>query len=374
MTAIATTELIAELENVVKAGSPERRIQILRQVTGLFLSDADRLNEHHIGVFDEVLVRLMECVDSRTLVNLSAHFADLRSAPKDAVRCLAGHEDAAVAAPILLKSEALSDRDLVEIARDSGQRHLLAIAERKNLSRALTDILLTRGDTNVCRALARNLGAQLSNSGFATLVDAADRDDDIADTLVGRPDIPLEVLRHLIAKSTLAVQTRLLKNAPPEMHEAIRTAMDSAAVQARARKPEPVDYSEAKSIVLALSKAGKLNDSSVNRFAIRREHNNLIAALSLLASIPTENVEPLMEDADCCGLVIACRASRLNWQTTAAIISSRKCSQPVSAHELAQVKEVFEALCLSTAQRTIRFESVREFAAKHNLPGNERAS
>jgi hypothetical protein len=35
MTNIASTELIAELEHVIKAGSPERRIQILRKVTCL---------------------------------------------------------------------------------------------------------------------------------------------------------------------------------------------------------------------------------------------------------------------------------------------------------------------------------------------------
>ena len=86
MTAIAVTDLFAELENLIKAGSPERRIQILRRVTGLFLSDADRLNEHHIGVFDEVLVRLMACADSQTLATLSAAFADVQFMPKGTVR------------------------------------------------------------------------------------------------------------------------------------------------------------------------------------------------------------------------------------------------------------------------------------------------
>jgi hypothetical protein len=46
MTAIAVTGLIAELDNVVKAGSPERRIQILRRVAGLFLLDAERLERN----------------------------------------------------------------------------------------------------------------------------------------------------------------------------------------------------------------------------------------------------------------------------------------------------------------------------------------
>ena len=46
MPAIAATDLIAELDNVVEAGSPERRVQILRRVAGLFLSDADRLKRN----------------------------------------------------------------------------------------------------------------------------------------------------------------------------------------------------------------------------------------------------------------------------------------------------------------------------------------
>ena len=370
MITIATTELIFDLENAVKAGSPERRIHILRQVTGLFLSDADRLNEHHVGVFDEVLVRLMACVDTYTLAEISASFAGLRSAPKHAVRCLARHQDAAVAAPVLLNSGVLSDSDLVAIARENGQRHLLAIAGRKTQTPPLTDILLTRGDTGVCRELARNPGAQFSDSGFLALVDTAVRDDDGAASLIRRADITPDVIRHLVSKSTPAARARLLKNSPPEILGTIRSAIDSITIQAQEQTPEPIDYSEAKSIVLALSKSGKLNDSSVNRFAIRREHRNVIAALALLASVPTEAIEPLMKEKDCCGLAIACRASRLNWQTTAAIIANRNCGQPVSAKELAQVRDVFEMLSLSMAQRTIRFESVHEFAAMGTAPNS----
>ena len=364
MTAFAATELIAELDNVVKAGSPERRIQILRQVAGLFLSDAERLKEQHIGVFDEVLVRLMKCVDPRVLVRLSISFADLRPAPKDAIRYLAHQQDAAVAAPVLLKSEALSDSDLIEIAHQCGQQHLFAIAGRKLPSQSLTEILLKRGDTNVCRELVKNPGARFSDAGFAMLVDIAGRDDDTADSLIRRSDTPREILGRLVSKSTPAVQARLLKNTSPEMRETIRAAIDSTAVETHARAP--VDYSEANSAILALSKAGKLNDSSVNRFAIRREPRNVIAALALLASIPAETVESMIEDSDCCGLAIACRASRLNWQTTAAIISNRN-GRPVSAPELAQVKDIFDMLSLSTAQRTVRFGSVDELVAKPGL-------
>jgi uncharacterized protein (DUF2336 family) len=355
MTAIASTELIAELEDVVRAGSPERRIRILRQVASLFLADADRLSEHQIDIFDDVLIRLIGAVEARTLTKLSAPLADLKSAPKEVVRRLAQHEDAAVAVPVLRKCEFLSEDDLIEIARTRSEKHLGAIAGRSAVSHDLTDALLMRGDAGICCILARNPGAQFSVAGFATLVDMALRDDDVAYALVQRPDLPRDVLCELVAKCSPFAQARLLKTAPPERHGLIRTLIEETAVRASARKAAPVDYSEAKATVLALNNSGQLNDSTVNRFAIRRDHPSVIAALSLLTTVPIETIEPLMETEDCYGLILACRASRLDWQTAVAIVRSRRGVKPASPEQLGLAKEAFDTLSLSTAQRAIRF-------------------
>jgi hypothetical protein len=70
----------AEVEGARRGGSPARFIRMLRQVTGLFLSDAARLNEHQIGIFNEVMVLWVERVETRTLAQLSMTLADLPSA------------------------------------------------------------------------------------------------------------------------------------------------------------------------------------------------------------------------------------------------------------------------------------------------------
>ena len=56
---MSSSSLIAELEDAVKNGSPEKRVDTLRRVTSLFLDETDRLNEQQIGVFDDVLVHLI---------------------------------------------------------------------------------------------------------------------------------------------------------------------------------------------------------------------------------------------------------------------------------------------------------------------------
>jgi hypothetical protein len=81
MTAIASAEVIAELETAVSTGSPERRVLMLWRVTHLFLSSADRLNEYQIGVFDDVLVRLIQRIDAPSLVQLSSTLTELTLCP-----------------------------------------------------------------------------------------------------------------------------------------------------------------------------------------------------------------------------------------------------------------------------------------------------
>jgi uncharacterized protein (DUF2336 family) len=374
MISVASAGFIAELESAIEGGSPPRRAQMLRQLTQLLLSSANRLDERQMAVFDDVLIRLIERVEATMLAQLSTTLSttlgDMTSAPKRTVRRLASHEDAAVAAPILLKSEALSESGLIEIASHAGQQHLLAMAGRRTLSEATTDTILKRGDTIVRRALANNAGARFSDQGYSTLIANAGRDDDIADALVVRSDMPVKMLHALLCGATKPVRTRLLKVAAPGLRETIQTIIESIAAQPSARSPESVDYSEAKSRVLALSQGGKLNDSAVNRLAVHHQRADVVAALSLLADTPIDTIAPLMEQRDCCGLVVACRASRLNWQTTLSVVNNRGQTPALSQQELEQGKELFESLSLSVAQRTIRFGSVREFA-KPGPTGNE---
>lgn len=348
MTAIAATDLVVELEGAIRDGSSRRRLQMLQQVTHLFLLSASRLGERQIDVFGDVLLRLIAGAEPDMLAPLSMILCGQTSAPREVLRLLARHEDATVAAPILLKSETLSTSDLVEIANHRGRQHLLAISGRKSLDEALTDALLKRGDMPVYCALARNAGARLSDQGRLKLAAAAERDGDIADALGTRASMP-------------AVPARPRKTAPLPC-ATIREGAENLASGGNTNAPEPVDYAEAKSRVLALSHAGKLGDSTVNRFAVHGERTNLVAALSLLAEAATEAIEPLFGESDCYGLVVACRASRLNWQTTLAVIKSRSDAGRLTREQLEQGKALFETLSLSIAQRTIRFGSISDLA------------
>src|SRR5258707_14047660 len=152
----AQQSLIAELEEAIKSGSSEKRVETLRRVTDLFLNDADRLNEAQIGLFDDVLCHLIKRIETRALVELSGHLAQVDNAPVEVIRRVAWNDEIAVAGPVLTQSARLTTDDLVEIAGSKSQQHLLAISGRNELDEAVTDVLIDRGDSEIVHRLARN--------------------------------------------------------------------------------------------------------------------------------------------------------------------------------------------------------------------------
>ncbi len=353
MTAIALAELTAEVDAAVRDGTPARRARMVEQFAAFFLAHAERLSSQQLNLFDNVMARLASRADARSLVELSTALADVIPAPEQTMRSLACHDNPAVAAPALT-SEALSDAELIEMARHCGQQHLLGITRRKRLSEALTDMILKYAGKDATRALVRNAGARFSPAGYASLLATAERDDVVAESLGLRPDVPADTLQSLLAKTTEIVRARLLKGSPPAMRERMQAAL--MAIPPVNQKPAGHDdLAEARAAIIALNKLGKLGDSSVNRFAIRREYPNVIAALSLLSGASVDIIAPLMEEESGHGLIIACRGSRLNWQTTQAVLNNRRVP-PLPKEHLEQAREMFDMLYVSSAQYTIRFE------------------
>jgi uncharacterized protein (DUF2336 family) len=356
----ATQSLREEL-NGAERGGPEHDAQVFGEVTDLFLSNFDRLSESQIAAVDGVLAQLIDRVAAASLVELSEELSTIEQAPRQTVRNLAFHNEITVAGPVLRHSVCLSENDLLEIARSRSQQHLLAICDRKALNEALTDALMRFGDVNVSNALARNAGARFSECGYATLVGRAERDEALAEKLGVRLDIPGNLLRELIDKVADVVRARFLTASRPV---ARKKAQGSAAAAPSGAARKAIDYTKAQNEVVALNRTGKLNDSTVNRFAVRGEYDLVVAALALKADVKVEAIEPFLEPERVYGLIVACKAARLSWSTTTMIVRMRPNCPPSTDRELEQCVAIYESLLLSVAQWTIRFGSDRILGKK----------
>ncbi len=360
----AQQSLIVELEDAIKSGSSEKRVETLRRVTDLFLNDADRLNEAQIGLFDDVLCHLIKRIETKALAELSGHLAPVDNSPIEVIRQLARNDEIAVAGPVLTQSARLTTSDLVEIAGSKSQQHLLAISGRSELEEAVTDVLVERGDRETVHRLARNAGARFSETGFTTLVRNAETDESLAEKLGLRLDIPLRLLRDLLLKATEAVRAKLLSLAPAETKDVIQRVLAKISNEVSREATANRDFTAAQQGILAMKKEGRLDEAALLEFANRRLYEQMVAALSMLSAASIDLIAALMKSARSSGLLVPCKAAGLKWPTVSAILCGRFAHHTMSDADLAQAKEDYLKLSQASAQRVLRFWEIRTKTAK----------
>jgi Uncharacterised protein conserved in bacteria (DUF2336) len=202
-----TRPLVEEFEAALASGSVARRIDILARITDLFICGAERYSKDQIDLFDDVMTRLVRTVVAKARAEVAERLAPIAKAPAHLIRALALDEDAAVANPVLSRSECLAERDLLEAGRTKSQQHLLAITRRRSLSEAVTDVLVERGDRDVMKSLVRHRGAQFSKAGLRRLAERQSRDggDALATELGSRLDIDRYAREGKFAETVIAL-------------------------------------------------------------------------------------------------------------------------------------------------------------------------
>jgi uncharacterized protein (DUF2336 family) len=350
----ARTSLIDDLEDAIQRGSAERRADTLRQVTDLFLGSADRFSGEQIALFDDVMGRLIERIETRALAELSRRLGPVANAPERVLRRLARDDAIAVAGPVLAQSPQLGDADLVDIAASKSQAHLLAIARRRALGEAVTDVLVRRGNPFVKRNVAANPAAVFSIAAYGELVASARADNTLAERMVRRPDIPPAQFGALLTQATAEVRARLIAAARPERHAQIRQVLEQISGEIAASAAKPRDYSATVSELLRDYPAARLGQGEVAQFAAARDFERTVAALSLLGAVPAELIERLMTGERLEPTLILCRAVRFKWPTARAVLQSRP-GPRASAQALTQACDDFNRLSIASAQQMLRY-------------------
>jgi uncharacterized protein (DUF2336 family) len=344
--------LISELD-AIDGWSPERRATTLRHIARLFLDRAGSLAANQIALFDDVFVRLIDCVDAPSLAQLSHQLSDVRCSLPLCTRRLALHGDESVSLPIL-RSPRLMPELLIDVVNSGGPKHRLAIALRQTVVATVGEALMQFADQSINHALAENRGARLLEADWARLVQIAESDPRLLQKLAARSDFPEPLQRKVRAKLD-DTRMRHLNAMPAAMREQIENSIATADTTKIMANPEQPDYAAAQAAMSELGRKGKLNDSTINRFAVRGEYTNIVAAITLKTGSPVEVILPLIASDNIEGLVLACKASRLDWATAASIIKHRPGQSPVPPADLERARKTYDEFSLSAAQRTVRF-------------------
>src|SRR4029079_1309760 len=105
-----------EVEAALKAGSTEKHLDTLKQVTDLFVLSADGYSGEQIELFGDVLERLIRTIELRALTDVAARIAlaemstqlaSIKQPPSSVVRRLANNDEISISRPVLSESARL---------------------------------------------------------------------------------------------------------------------------------------------------------------------------------------------------------------------------------------------------------------------------
>jgi uncharacterized protein (DUF2336 family) len=351
--------LIDELERALAVGNDAQRNEMLLRITDLFVASAGRYSEQQIGLFDEVIIKLASAIEAKARVKLSIRLADVPTAPHGVVCLLAFDDDIEVARPVLKESERLDESDLVANANSKSQQHLAAISERKTLSEAVTDVLVTRGDRNVVHSVAGNAGARFSEAGFRLLLKRSSGDDTLAMHVGSRRDLPRQHFLRLLEQASATVRNRLAAENPTAASTVEGVLTEVVGGIRNDTRRFSSQYSTAAAEVGKLQQDGHLGEAEVYKFARENRFEETAVALSTLCSVELDAVERALQDRGHEIALILAKLAGFSSTTAKAILLLKTADRGISAQDLDNALRTYEKLQLETARRVLGFYRAR---------------
>ena len=353
------SSLINEIQDTTVSGQTKKQLRALTRVTDLFVAGSGRHSNVQIKLFGEVFTTLVAVIELETRVKLARYIATIPDAPATLVRAFAFDDAIAVAGPVLTRSAALSDSDLVANARTQGQGHLEAIARRRTISEVITEILIERGEPIVVHTVAKNAGARFSDGSFRELVARAGDDAQLALQVGMRHDIPRHHFLKLLETASASVCDRILA-ANPQFADAVQNAVtevvDDINLEIRNKSP---DHVKAKSRVKRLQNWHELGEGNVHAAARRQNFEQAAMALSVLACCPIEVAERAILNENPGVVQVIAKAAGCSWATVKALLLMRAADRRMSNKDLARARQDFERLEPRTAKRVLEFHNER---------------
>lgn len=361
----AFNSFVQDVENAIASGEEARRSDTLRRLASLFVDLSPQLNEDHVGVFDEVIMRLAHEIEFRARVELAERMADVANAPRRTVRELAFDQSIDIAKPILERSTRLEERDLVAIASERGQEHLLALSVRQNLTEAVTDVLVTRGDERVVHSVAGNRTAAFSTQGFGTLVERAIADPRLQNILETRDDLSAERIDMLVMAAKERARRDLIASLG-ENSDILGEALDAGAENVLSEGSSIVllkDLLAAVPRVDAMEREGRINEEAVAQLLRDSRVAEALVAIGRLARMEPEVMGQAYNAPHFDPILFVAKGVRFSWPTFKLLLTVKSGRNPPQSL-LKTAFASFEALSVPTAQRVMRFVVAKQKMAR----------
>ncbi|ESQ73685.1 DUF2336 domain-containing protein [Asticcacaulis sp. AC402] len=358
------TSSLVDLIELAKEPSSSKRRELLRTVTDIFMSDPDTVNATEMELYDQVMTQLTTDMEIIVRAEIAQTVAGARTAPLGLLRKLAVDE-IEVAEPILTRSKALTETDLIHVVSTKGQEHMRAVSRRESVPEAVSGVIVRRGDDTTLHTLLSNDGARLSRTSSEEVVQRAQSNPALHEVVVNRADLPPDLMNDMY----FVVETRLRERIIAENAKLDPALVEQALSKGRNRiaiayGDVPDDYEKINADIEILRRNERLNPSLLAKYMRDPNPTWFYCALAQMADIDFLTARHLIEKREIDALAIACKAAGLDkalFLTCAMIMLS---DSENAMGKAAEYGKLYMDLPQETAMRTIRFWRMRRAEGK----------
>jgi uncharacterized protein (DUF2336 family) len=365
----AHTKKLENLIEVAHEASSDKRRELLEGVTDLFMDDGPGLNDQEQVIASDILGKVITEVEREVRARLSYRLADLDNAPVDLIRQLASDE-IEVARPLLERSGALSDQDLIEIINTQGKEHQLTVSLRSSVSEGVTDALVATGDDEVMLSVINNAGAEISRGAMETIVDRSETSEMLHEPLLNRQDLPPDLMHNMFWWVSAALKKHILTEA--HVDEAAVDQMLAEAEQGMVQEAEEEEdrLGRVERAVRRRMRLGQLNQDALVQYLRRGQVPEFIASLGYLTDIDQKTARRIVFTPGHEAVAVACRAKGFDLSSFSTIVLlldgaidsgkegvEKQLRRP---EEVANLLELYKEVPVETAKRAMRFWAIRQ--------------
>lgn len=350
-----------KLLQLAEEPSSEKRRELLREITDIFLGDPENHSDVVRQHFGHLLGDLSKKADVEARAELASRVAAVDTAPESLVRQLA-QDEIAVASPVLEHSTVLADADLVEIVRSRGGEYQTSVARRPVVAESVSSALVDVGHVDAVQALLQNAGARINRLAMEKAIDRSRNETKLQGPLVDRHDMPVDLLQDMFWFSSGDIRKKIVSISSAADPAALAGPGPAASKSALPMKDkEKIEHRRAKTYIQNMKAAGQFGRPLLIDLFRRKAFLELIIGFALLVNVSEATSLQILSDENGESLVLACRASGFDLSTFLLFASFGTLkNSPRPAAVLAEMKEMFQTVTVEVAKRVMRFWRIRE--------------
>jgi uncharacterized protein (DUF2336 family) len=354
----ANANNFALLLDLAREGSSEKRRELLRQITDVFLAQPLDRSESEAVLFDEIVGAVAQDLETQVRIELSRKVADSPGPLRRTARRLA-MDDIEVARPVLERSRSLTESDILEVIEAKSQDHLMAVTKRPDIGEKVSSVLVAKGEDRVLVSLLQNDSAKINRETYERVVERVEASPILHASFVRNAHVPLDLLNTVYLRVEHDLRREIMRKfhgvSPAELEAALEASRNrlSAAYGAL-----PDDYAAAKEYVTALDKRGSLKPAMLVQLLRESRKTAFLIAFSQLVDVEFDLGRRLLETKDLDGLAMLSRGAGFDrglFVTICLLILGD--NGGLSKTE--EYGKLYEQVPVSAAQRALRFWKVR---------------